>query len=349
MPPLKMTAKKSTGGFAPRIVLTVPDQDIVTATTQHMEIDQDGSEHNNAEDVIFRCLVCHIGRQRDDENREPYFGFYKGGLPIFNKFLPVRATLEVSKRAQISSSPVLFLHLNLVDNDTTGGPFKLAYQFIQPYFPRGGLRYQEVSFDIATPQKLTEYLKDASRMVQDLRKQRIWPRIVIAITNHTDNDSGDPFAGYVNGKYISAAIDEFLTVILKPWKQLISDAGESFLWFFCCGALINNVDSFNLLRKSILSHRISASVAFTARRFQPNFACHLLLAFVELVLIECVSITYAFPHMLGQSNKLGRHTDIILMLTDTLTGELRTTKYSWANSDHRPWGHSLPIQCPDCG
>ncbi|KAG2059846.1 hypothetical protein BDR06DRAFT_967417 [Suillus hirtellus] len=213
MPPLKMTAKKSTGGFAPRIALTIPNQDIVTATTQHMEIDQDVSEHTN--------------------------GFYKGRLPIFNKFLPVHDTLEVSKRAQISSSPVLFLHLNLINNDTTGGPFNLAYQFIQLYFPRGGLHYQEASFNIATPQKSMEYLKNTSRLVQDLRKH------------------GDPFAGYINGKYISAAIDEFLTIILKPWQQLISDARESFLWFFCCSALINNVDSFNLLRKSILSYILS--------------------------------------------------------------------------------------------
>lgn len=97
------------------------------------------------------------------------------------------------------------------------------------------------------------------------------------------------------------------------------------------------------------SHRITASIAFTAPRFQPSFTSHLLLAFVELVLIERVSISHAFPHMLGQSNKLGRHTDIILMLTETLAGGLGVTKYSWANIDHRPWGQNLPIQCPECG
>ncbi|KAG1904985.1 uncharacterized protein F5891DRAFT_976562 [Suillus fuscotomentosus] len=165
-------------------MLTVPNQDFVTTTTQNMEIDQDSSEHNNfciicqdgsnrpnlliccndypqitcvncldiprlfqctvqAENIIFRCLMCHIGWQRDDENQEPYFmtlvvhGFYK---------------------SRLSSSMVLFLHLNMVDDDTTGGPFKLAYQFIQ---------------------------------------------------------LGDLFTGYVNGKYISAAIDEFLMIILK--------------------------------------------------------------------------------------------------------------------------------------
>jgi hypothetical protein len=53
--------------------------------------------------------------------------------------------------------------------------------------------------------------------------------------------------------------------------------------------------------------------------------------------------------MLGQSNKLGRHTNVILMMTDTLAGNLSATRYFWTHIDYRPWGYHMPIQCPDCG
>ncbi|KAG2335982.1 hypothetical protein BDR05DRAFT_1006279 [Suillus weaverae] len=302
------------------------------------------------QDVTFNCIVCHMVEQQQVEQRhEPYFGFYKGGRPVLDKFLPILATLEVSLRAQISSATALFIHLALVDNDTTGGPFNLAYKFLKPYFPRGGIAYHEVTFDIATVSKATSYQEQVNKLVHALLKQRPWSRVVIGITNHTDNETGDPFAGYVNEKYISGAVDNFLAILLKPWQVLINRADESFLWFFSCGGLVNNLDSFAALQKSLLFHHVTASIAFTAPRFQPGFTCHLLFAFVEHVLIERISISQAFPHMLGQSYKLGRHTDIFLMTTDALSGGLAVTKYSWTHIDHRPWGQYLPIQCPGCG
>ncbi|KAG1822440.1 uncharacterized protein BJ212DRAFT_1296504 [Suillus subaureus] len=43
----------------------------------------------------------------------------------------------------------------------------------------------------------------------------------------------------------------------------------------------------------------------------------------ESVLIEHIHIHYTFPHMLSQLNKLGCHTDIILMIRDTSSEELK--------------------------
>jgi hypothetical protein len=116
-------------------------------------------------------------------------------------------------RAEISSEPVLFVHLSLIDIDTTGGPFELGHQFLQPYFPRGGLGYFKIEFDLATAPKATKYRRDVEKVVRDLLKQRRWSRLVMAITNHTDNDCGDPFAGYVDGQYVAAEVN---TVSMSP-------------------------------------------------------------------------------------------------------------------------------------
>lgn len=110
-------------------------------------------------------------------------------------------------RAQISSEPVLLVHLSLVDIDTTGGPFELSHQFLQPYFPRGGLGYVKIEFDIATAQKASKYRREVEKVVRELFKERRWSRLVMAVTNHTDNDCGDPFTGYFDGQYVAAEVN----------------------------------------------------------------------------------------------------------------------------------------------
>ncbi|KAG2028726.1 hypothetical protein BDR03DRAFT_988237, partial [Suillus americanus] len=189
-----------------------------------------------------------------------------------------------------------------------------------------------MEFDIATAEKATAYQRKVDKLVRDLLKKHPWSRIVIGITNHTDNVTGDPFAGYNGEGYIAGAVDNFLAILLKPWQVLIDRADESYLWFFACGALVNNPTSFAALQQSLEHHRLSASIAFTAVRFQPAFTSHLLFAFVEQVLIERFPIRYAFPHMLGQSNKLGRHTDIVLMRRDTPGEGLKIIGQLYASS-----------------
>ncbi|KAG1860087.1 hypothetical protein F4604DRAFT_1930414 [Suillus subluteus] len=243
----------------------------------------------------------------------------------------------------------MFIHLTLVNNDTTGGPFNLAYQFLAPYFPHGGISYQDLMFDIATEEKVTAYQQKVDKLVWDLQKQRQWSRVVIGITNHMDNVTRDPFAGYNGEKYITGAVDEFLAILLKPWQVLIDCTNKSYLWFFACGALVNNANSFVTLQKSLQLHHVSESITFTAVHFRPGFTSHLLFAFMEQVLIKHFPIHNTFPHMLSQSNKLGCHTDIVLTMRDSCGTGLKVIKYAWTHIDNHPWGQYLLIQCPDCG
>jgi hypothetical protein len=74
-----------------------------------------------------------------------------------NKLLPILTSLKLSPRAEISALLVLFIHLKLVDNNTSSGLFKLTYQFLAPYFPHGGITYEEVAFDIAIAPKANNY------------------------------------------------------------------------------------------------------------------------------------------------------------------------------------------------
>jgi hypothetical protein len=126
-------------------------------------------------------------------------------------WLRVTATLEMSLRSQISSVPVLFIHLVIVDYDATGGAFDLAYNYLGPYFPSGGLTRCQVNFDFATAAKMSSYHSTVMKIVRDLRVQRRWSRVVVGISNHTDDTLGDPFIGYQGNsltKYIGARTDQ---------------------------------------------------------------------------------------------------------------------------------------------
>ncbi|KAG1852691.1 hypothetical protein F4604DRAFT_1933565 [Suillus subluteus] len=386
----KQTCKKSTGGTALRItlplaastqVVPVPDELNVREPPEHNEfclICRDGSIGEDrlflcstcpwvmcshcmdippasvrvveADDITFVCISCHVGPQRHGRAPYlPYFGFYRKGKPLLPSFLPIRATLEVSLQSQLPAAPTLMVHLVLIDHNVTGSCFELTSEFLRSYFPSGGLEFHSVSFNISTESKINQYQLEASAIVKSLMSSN-WARIVVAITNHTDNEHGDPFVGYKGKKksYVSAHVHSVFDVLLSPWHPLIHGAPESYLWLFSCGALINNLTSFACLQQVVIDHRMMATIGFNAVRFQPSFATHLLLAFAELVIIEHLPIDTAFPDMLGQSYKLGRHSDVFLLMPNN-SGSLAVTKFSWTHSELRPWGQYLPVQCPQCG
>ncbi|KAG0692830.1 hypothetical protein DFH29DRAFT_882013 [Suillus ampliporus] len=152
--------------------------------------------------------------------------------------------------------------------DATGGSFELAYRFLEPY---------SLAADRVSPRAINEGCRP---MVRALKKQGKWDRVVIGLSDHTDNDNVDPFAGYEGKKkYIAAP------------------------------AIFNNVESFKNLQTSIIRMYASKLVytsppfecrrCFTAPRFQPGFTSHLLLAFCEIVLIERFTIGNSFQHNAG--------------------------------------------------
>ncbi|KAG1829198.1 hypothetical protein EV424DRAFT_1344437 [Suillus variegatus] len=339
----KQTAKKSHGGLVPHVnlhggAISMPgtEEMEVCPEFQHNEyciVCQDGS----IEEHQLLLQQCHVQIQQGNHTYSPYMGFYHNDKPILTDFLCINATLEVSLESQLSSTLALFVHLMLVDNDARVGTFELGYQFLHLYFPHGGIVFKEIQFNIDTDSKIDKYESMVGEIMCSLTAEHHWMHIVLGISNHTDNNNGDPFIGYPAKKktYIAAQIDNFLDIILMPWKPLITHVPESYLWMFSCGSLINNAESFLYLQLSVLWHHISATVCFNAVHFQPSTALHLLLAFTELVLVKQLPIHTAFPNILGQSYKLGWHSDIFLILRKDATF-LDITKFLWTHSSHHP-------------
>ncbi|KAJ8597852.1 hypothetical protein M405DRAFT_211 [Rhizopogon salebrosus TDB-379] len=317
--------------------------------TRCMEIPSDYLPLFGQPDVHFRCLHCHTASAKKSQ-ATPYYGFFRQGQPILPSFLSIRGQLEFSKRSEVSAAPVLIIHFQLVNSAATGNPMDIMHSCLTPYFPRGGLRMLNVVFDLGTLHKIKDYSALYTKLANDIIKEN-YQIVCIAITTHTDDERGDPFLGCNRGSSVAASVPDFFDRLLSPWRDVIRCAQDATLFLLCCGAIVNRPEAFRDLRASVDTHGLSYVVAFTALHFQPSFLCHFLTAYAELIIIERFTIREAFPEILGQSYRIGMHTDVILLTTSRVNSSatLRCTRYTWAHATARPWGFNLPSQCPLCG
>ncbi|KAG1729309.1 uncharacterized protein EDB91DRAFT_1085757 [Suillus paluster] len=185
----------------------------------HNEIPSAGAHVIDADGATFMCISCHVTREwHGHKSYSPiYYGFYRRDKPVFSSFLPIFATLEVSFKSQLSPASILMVHLVLINHDTAGSCFELTSDFLRPYFPASGFKFCTAVFNISNSSKITRYQSKASAVIQELMSN--WTRVVIAITNHTDNDGGDLFVGYEGKKkvYILARVYSVLKIHLSPW------------------------------------------------------------------------------------------------------------------------------------
>ncbi|KAG1849745.1 hypothetical protein F4604DRAFT_1934773 [Suillus subluteus] len=254
------------------------------------------------EDVLFRCICCHIKMEQGGA----YFGFYNAnGLPALDRFLPI---------------------------NMAGSPLEFAHSFLKPYYTGDGIKYLDVYYDIGSDAKAAPYCSKVRNIIKGLKNSFVWERVVISISTHTDEDFGDPFIGYEDGdtnNYLSTLVDDFLEIILQPWQTIIDHTQESYLWMLCCSSLVNNSDSFHGLQEAVVQHKLTGTITFNAPCFQPSFALHLLISFTERVLIGWCPLRLAFKDMLAQSCDLGRHSDIFLLTVEE--GALTCSRFAWAN------------------
>lgn len=300
-----------------------------------------------APDVEFECVCCHWLKARRSKVVTPYWGFYRRGVPVLKVWLSVNRPMELSVRSSLLSRPTLVVHLRL-RSIPTGGPTEMVAQILAPYFPHGGFQFIDLPFDIGTKSKLNAYKRQVSRLATKLRSVG-FKNVMVVLTDHSDNSRGDLFIGTTTGKEDQASLlSECLDVLFSPFGDILH--GALFV-LLACGSAIRDKTSFAGLQDTIVRHRLSNTIAFDAERLQVVLTSNLIVGVVERTFIEGYPIQMAMPEALGESSRLGYHSSVYLLTlahTDT-TLQLTVTKYTWSHRDIRPWGNSLPSQCPQCG
>jgi hypothetical protein len=137
--------------------------------------------------------------------------------------------------------------------------------------------------------------------------------------------------------------------VFAPYLSLLKATNIVFL---VCGSIVTYEDSFVELKQAILDLKVASAIVFPAKRFQPLVATNFLLAMAELIMVEQLDLQKVFLTLLSLSNRLGQHTNIIVMTTmdDAINGtQLSVTTFSRAHPQTKPWGIEVPAQCPLCG
>ncbi|KAG1858928.1 hypothetical protein F4604DRAFT_1930973 [Suillus subluteus] len=288
--------------------------------------------------VIFLCLSCHSERTR--RNPAPYFGFYsanlpeKGGHPVLPDFLQLIGNFETASCSLLASTPLAIIHFIIGASDEVITPVPILSRYLEHFYPNGGYTYLEV------------VTRGSLNLSDILGPLDAFSRF---FSNHSEQDSGWLFAGKIKGKFIAMSVSQVLSTVFAPYVSLLKAANIVFL---VCGSVVEYEDSFVELKQAILDLNVASAIVFPATRFQPLVATNFLLAMAELVMVEQLDLQKSFPTLLSLSNRLGQHTDVIVMTTvdDAVNGtQLSVTTFARAHLQTKPWGISVPAQCPLCG
>ena len=85
------------------------------------------------------------------------------------------------------------------------------------------------------------------------------------------------------------------------------------------------------------------TLAFDSEHLSPINTFELLSKVTKAVVIHGFSFIEGLEFGLKECLMLGRHTSVLHFAED------QVCRYVWAHQKTQPWGHPLPLQCPQCG
>ena len=79
----------------------------------------------------------------------------------------------------------------------------IIHQSMADYFPNGGLDVIDIPFEFGTAEATAEYALCAERLMQELKME--YNHVVLILTDHSDEDTGDLFIGPDESGVVTAA------------------------------------------------------------------------------------------------------------------------------------------------
>ncbi|KAI6038178.1 hypothetical protein EDC04DRAFT_2604265 [Pisolithus marmoratus] len=243
--------------------------------------------------------------------------------------------------SQVASLPAALVHLHLEALEVGHSQVKMLHSFLENYFPKGGYKFSQLGFDLATPESMEVYEKAASNLAQSLSP---YSRVVLIITTHSDEERGDLFAGLLHGEAVSSKVLEVLELLLTPLKDVVKGAD---MIFNVCGSIVTKEKSFKDVKKAAQIFNPRSMILFDAPHLQLAATGPYLHSLLDNTIIQGFDVSSAALFALHDSAMLGRHSNIILITWES--EDLVVVKLVWTDKKIRPWGNHLPLQCPQCG
>ncbi|KAI5983994.1 hypothetical protein F5J12DRAFT_787677 [Pisolithus orientalis] len=335
----KQTAKKTTGGRAPRVSLAglkAREKHAAKSSKAHARkapVAKKRRMRNLAKvtqlPVTFRCVSCHWKMTRF-ESPQPYFGFYLSGKPVLKHPLVVIGGFEHATTSEVAGNSTAIIHLHLESLELGHAPVHILHTMLQGYFRQDTYHFSQLPFNFATEESRAAYDTAASKLASSLTT---FAKVVIFLTTHTDEDRGDLFSGMENKVPIATEVFElqFLQGLLLPLSNIVK-GGD--LIFFVCGSTVRKEQSFQGLKAAVRHFKPRSMLLFDAERLQLVTTIPFLMSVLDSTLVQGFHVQSAV-----------RHSNIILMLWQE---KVVVEKFVWTDKFIRPWGQQLPAQCHQC-
>ncbi|KAI6038093.1 hypothetical protein EDC04DRAFT_3025806 [Pisolithus marmoratus] len=183
----KQTARKVTGGHAPRVNLAVlqkkkakakaasnkPSPKIPANKNSFCVMCRDGGEMWICDEEASKRGWCQVHVcdlplpwQKTKKDPKPYFGFYSMGKPALSTPPLIPGGFQHTMTSQVAPLPIALLHLYLdgLHQDIGHPQVAMFHSFIQAYFLEGGYHFSQLPFNLATPESMEGYDKKASHL-----------------------------------------------------------------------------------------------------------------------------------------------------------------------------------------
>ncbi|KAI6016341.1 hypothetical protein PISMIDRAFT_99066 [Pisolithus microcarpus 441] len=297
--------------------------------------------------VCHRCLIF---------TELPYFilfllscivkGFYSQGVPVLSDPPVITGGFHHAITSQVAAHSTALVHLHLEDLEVGHPQVNTVHSLLHPYFPEGRYHFSQLPFNLTTKQSMDSYQVAALNLADSLSS---YQNVVLFLTTHSDEERGDLFAGFIDGKPVASQVFEFLQVLFTPLTGIVQGAD---IVFNVCGSVVTVMDSFNGLQEAAQLLKPRSMVLFDAQHLQLATTVPYLLSLFDSTIIQGFDISNAVKFALTDCGMLGRHSNIIVMMWSlrVKTWErLVVEKLVWTDTYIRPWGNYLPVQCPQCG
>jgi hypothetical protein len=129
------------------------------------------------------------------------------GMPVLDSFLKVRGSFQLAASAAVSSPKTLLLHLRL-ESIAQSFHFVVIEQCLREYC-HDKLTALSIPFDLGTATARSDWPAVVEAACSSNNITHDYEHVVVVVTNHSDDDSGDLFLGNDRkGKPIAASVQD---------------------------------------------------------------------------------------------------------------------------------------------
>jgi len=103
--------------------------------------------------------------------------------------MQVQGQFQMTSHSQVCTNNLLVLHFILQSIDGIGSPASLLFQYMAGFIRPGAITYEEIVFNMETQEQVINHEREITQRLSSNEARRV----VIFITNHSDEVRGDLF------------------------------------------------------------------------------------------------------------------------------------------------------------